>query len=81
MRTLDQVAESCAENHRNRLGGFEPQYPNELFGTVYERARADSGFDDSACGRTAGAKRLGRDPYAPRVDRIGQPREPSRTPS
>jgi adenosine deaminase len=72
MRTLDHVAELRELKIIGiGLGGFEPQYPNELFGTVYERARG-LGFRTTAhAGESAGAPSVWGAVRTLRVDRIG----------
>ena len=72
MRTVEQVAEVRALKIVGvGLGGFEPQYPNELFAAVYERAR---GFDfrtTAHAGESAGPPSVWGAIRALRVDRIG----------
>jgi adenosine deaminase len=72
LRTLDQVAELRALKIAGiGLGGFEPQFPNELFAPVYERARR-LGFRTTAhAGESAGAVSIWGAIRALRVDRIG----------
>lgn len=72
MRTLDQVADLRALKIVGiGLGGFEPQYPNELFAKVYERARG-LGFRTTAhAGESAGAPSIWGAIRALHVDRIG----------
>jgi adenosine deaminase len=72
MRTLEQVADLRALKILGiGLGGFEPQYPNELFAKVYERAR-ELGFRTTAhAGESAGAPSIWSAIRALRADRIG----------
>lgn len=72
MRTLDQVAELRTLKIAGiGLGGFEPQFPNELFAPVYERAR-QLGFRTTAhAGESAGAASIWGAIRALRVDRVG----------
>jgi adenosine deaminase len=72
MRTLEQVADLRALRIVGiGLGGFEPQYPNELFAKVYERARG-LGFRTTAhAGESAGAPSIWGAIRTLRVDRIG----------
>jgi adenosine deaminase len=72
MRTLEQVADLRALKIVGiGLGGFEPQYPNDLFAAVYDRARA-FGFRTTAhAGESAGAPSIWGAIRALRVDRIG----------
>ena len=72
MRTLAQVAEVRALKIVGvGLGGFEPQYPNELFASVYERAR-ELGFRTTAhAGESAGPASVWGAIRSLRVDRVG----------
>jgi len=72
MKTLEQVAEMKSLKVIGvGLGGFEPQYPNELFAAVYERARG-FGFRTTAhAGESAGPASVWGAIRALRVDRIG----------
>ena len=72
MRTLDQVAELRELKIVGiGLGGFEPQYANEMFAAVYEHARG-FGFRTTAhAGESAGPPSVWGAIRALRVDRIG----------
>jgi len=72
MRTLDQVAELRALRIVGiGLGGFEPQYPNELFAAVYDRARGFGLRTTAHAGESAGPPSIWGAIRALRVDRIG----------
>lgn len=72
MRTLDQVAELRQLNIVGiGLGGFEPQYPNEVFAAVYERARGFGFRTTTHAGESAGPPSIWGAIRALRVDRIG----------
>jgi adenosine deaminase len=53
------------------IGGFEPGFPPELFGAVYERARALGFFTTAHAGEAAGPASVWGAIRALRVDRIG----------
>jgi adenosine deaminase len=72
MRTFEQVAELRSSGIVGiGLGGFEPQYPNELFAAVYERARGFGLRTTAHAGESAGPSSIWSAIKALRVDRIG----------
>ena len=72
IRTLEQVAELRQLKIVGiGLGGFEPQYPNELFTAVYERARTLGLRTTAHAGESAGPASVWGAIRALRVDRIG----------
>ena len=72
MRTVEQVGELRTLKVLGvGLGGFEPQFPNELFAAVFERARGLGMRTTAHAGESAGAPSVWGAIRALRVDRIG----------
>jgi adenosine deaminase len=72
MRTLERIGELRSSRIVGiGLGGFEPQYPNELFATVYEQARTFGLRTTAHAGESAGPASVWSAIRALRVDRIG----------
>ena len=72
MRTVEQVGElRTLKVVGVGLGGFEPQFPNELFAAVFERARGLGMRTTAHAGESAGAPSVWGAIRALRVDRIG----------
>jgi adenosine deaminase len=72
MRTVEQVGElRTLKVIGVGLGGFEPQFPNELFAAVFERARGLGLRTTAHAGESAGAPSVWGAIRALRVDRVG----------